>query len=136
MDIKIDNKKLAQAFSNMAEQVNLAIHNTEELLAPTVDEIVHNAKTLTEEIHQLSQEEAAFLSEAMKLEIETANEALTEQKKELKDWLGFDLLLVEQKFLGLLERTTDKSWLDFKAFEAEARKNKEKAQTQEDQGNQ
>ena len=124
MDIKIDRKKLALAFSNMAEHVNLAIHNTEEWLSPTADEIVHNAKTLTEEIHQLSQEEAAFLSEAMKLEIETANEALIEQKKEFKDWLGFDLLLVEQKFLDLLERTADKSWLDFKAFEAEARQNK------------
>jgi hypothetical protein len=124
MDIKIDRKKLAQAFSNMAEHVNQAIHNAEELLAPTIDEMVNNAKVLTKEIHQLSQEEAAFLSEAMKLELETADEALNEQKKELKDWLGFDLLLVEQKFLDLLERTADKSWLDFKAFEAEASKNK------------
>lgn len=112
------------AYSKMAEEVNLAVHNTEEWLSPTADEIVHNAKTLTEEIHQLSQEEAAFLSEAMKLEIETATETLNEQQKEFKDWLGFDLLLVEQKFLDLLERTADKSWLDFKAFEAEARQNK------------
>ncbi|MFT4606810.1 MAG: hypothetical protein ACI9V8_000127 [Urechidicola sp.] len=124
MDIKTDREKLAQAFSNMAEHVNLAIHNAEELLSPTADEIVHNAKTLTEEIHQLSQEEAAFLSEAMKLELETANKSLNEQKKEFADWLGFDLQLVEQKFLDLLEKTADKSWLDFKAFEAEARKNK------------
>lgn len=124
MDIKTDREKLAQAFSNMAKHVNLAIHDAEELLVTTIDDMVHNAKILTEEIHQLSQEEAAFLSEAMKLELETANEALSEQKKEFKDWLGFDLLLVEQKFLDLLEKTTDKSWLDFKAFEAEARKNR------------
>jgi hypothetical protein len=124
MDIKIDQKKLAQAFSSMAEHVNLTVHNTEELLATTIDDMVHNAKILTEEIYQLSQEEAAFLSEAMKLEIETANDALSEQKQEFEEWLGFDVLLVEQKFLDLLEKTADKSWLDFKAFEAEARKNK------------
>jgi hypothetical protein len=124
MDIKIDQKKLAQAFSNMAEHVNLTVHNTEELLTTTIDDMVHNAKILTEEIYQLSQEEAAFLSEAMKLEIETANDALSEQKQEFEEWLGFDVLLVEQKFLDLLEKTADKSWLDFKAFEAEARKNK------------
>ena len=124
MKIKIDQKRLAQAFSSMAENVNLTVHNTEELLTTTIDDMVHNAKILTEEIYQLSQEEAAFLSEAMKLEIETANDALSEQKQEFEEWLGFDVLLVEQKFLDLLEKTADKSWLDFKAFEAEARKNK------------
>tara|TARA_B110000211_G_C13772380_1_gene418088 strand:- start:95 stop:493 length:399 start_codon:yes stop_codon:yes gene_type:complete len=124
MEIKIDQKRLAQAFSSMAENVNLTVHNTEELLTTTIDDMVRNAKILTEEIYQLSQEEAAFLSEAMKLEIETANDALSEQKQEFEEWLGFDILLVEQKFLDLLEKTADKSWLDFKAFEAEARKNK------------
>ena len=124
MEIKIDQKRLAQAFSSMAENVNLTVHNTEELLTTTIDDMVHNAKILTEEIYQLSQEEAVFLSEAMKLEIETANDALSEQKQEFEEWLGFDVLLVEQKFLDLLEKTADKSWLDFKAFEAEARKNK------------
>ncbi len=124
MEIKINQKRLAQAFSSMAENVNLTVHNTEELLTTTIDDMVHNAKILTEEIYQLSQEEAAFLSEAMKLEIETANDALSEQKQEFEEWLGFDVLLVEQKFLDLLEKTADKSWLDFKAFEAEARKNK------------
>ena len=124
MDIKTDREKLAQAFTNMAEQVNVAIHDTEELLAPTAEEIINNAKSLTEEIHQLSQEESAFLGEAMKLELEIASDALKEQKKELKDWLGFDLLLVEQKFLDLLEKTADKGWLDFKAFEAEMRQAK------------
>lgn len=123
MDIKIDRDKLIKAFSGMVENVNQAVHNTEELLAPTIDEMVNNSKTLAEDIHELSQEEAAFLNEVLKLEIENAHNTLIDQKKEFKDWLGFDLLLVEQKFLELLERTADKSWLDFKAFEAEARKN-------------
>lgn len=123
MDTKVERKKLAQAFSNMAEQINLAVHNAEEMITPTIDDMVNNAKALTEEIYQLSQEEAAFLGQAMKLELENASEALSEQKEELRGWLDFDLLLVEQQFYDLLEKTADKSWLDFKAFEAEARKN-------------
>ena len=129
MDIKIERKKLTDAFSHMLENVNQVVHDTEQLLAPTIDEIAHNSKSLAEEMHELSQEESAFLSEALKLELENAQEALNDQKKELKDWLGFDLLLVEQKFLDLLERTADKSWLDFKAFEAEARQNKNENQS-------
>jgi hypothetical protein len=123
MDIKTERQKLAQAFSNMAEQVNLAVHNAEELISPTIDDMVDNAKALTKEIYQLTQEEASFLGEAMKLELDNASEALSEQKEELRGWLDFDLLLVEQQFYDLLEKTADKSWLDFKAFEAEARKN-------------
>jgi hypothetical protein len=123
MDIKTERQKLTQAFSNMAEQVNLAVHNAEELISPTIDDMVDNAKALTKEIYQLTQEEASFLGEAMKLELDNASEALSEQKEELRGWLDFDLLLVEQQFYDLLEKTADKSWLDFKAFEAEARKN-------------
>jgi hypothetical protein len=125
MDIKFDRDKLTKAFGQMAENINQAIHNTEELLAPTIDEMVHNSKSMAEDIHQLSQEEAAFLSEALKLELENASQSLSEQKTELKDWLGFDLLLVEQKFLELLERSADKSWLELMAFEEETSRTKE-----------
>jgi ABC-type transporter Mla subunit MlaD len=114
MDIKTERQKLTQAFSNMAEQVNLAVHNAEELISPTIDDMVDNAKALTKEIYQLTQEEASFLGEAMKLELDNASEALSEQKEELRGWLDFDLLLVEQQFYDLLEKTADKSWLDFK----------------------
>ncbi|MFT5658842.1 MAG: hypothetical protein ACI9KN_002123 [Gammaproteobacteria bacterium] len=132
MEIKIDREKLIKAFGHMAENVNRVVHDTEALLGPTIDHMVSNSKTLVEEIHQLTQEEAAFLSEALKLEFENANETLTEQKKEFKDWLGFDLMLVEQKFLDLLERTTDKSWLDLKAFQEEVRQHRKRSKPRGD----
>jgi hypothetical protein len=48
-----------------------------------------------------------------------ANKALNQQRKELKDWLSFDLTLVEDRFIDMIARAADKVWLDFRAFENE-----------------
>jgi len=105
----------------MVENVSQALHEAEEALAPTIDELVHNAQTLSSEIHKLSQEESEKLGEALKRDIQKANKTLNQQKKELKDWLSFDLTLVEDKFIELISRAADKSWLDFRDFENESK---------------
>jgi outer membrane murein-binding lipoprotein Lpp len=119
MDIKTDKERLIRAFDHMVENVSQALHEAEEALAPTIDELVHNAQTLASEIHKLSQEESEKLGEALKRDIQKANKTLNQQKKELKDWLSFDLTLVEDKFIELVSRAADKSWLDFRDFENE-----------------
>lgn len=119
MDIKTDKERLIKAFDHMVENVSQALHEAEEALAPTIDEMVHNAQTLASDIHKLSQEESEKLGETLKRDIRKANKTLNQQKKELKDWLSFDLSLVEDKFVELIARAADKSWLDFRAFEAE-----------------
>jgi len=119
MDIKSDNKKLIKAFDHMIDNVSQTIHEAEEALKPTIDEMVLNAQSLAHDIHQLSQEEAERLGKALKRDIKSANKTLNQQGKELKDWLSFDLTLVEDKFIELVARAADKTWLDFRSFEAE-----------------
>jgi len=48
-----DKDKLVAAFDHMVENVSEAIHNAEEALAPTVDEMVHNAQQLARELFAL-----------------------------------------------------------------------------------
>jgi len=119
MDIKSDSKKLIRAFDHMVERVSQTIHEAEEALAPTIDEMVLNAQSLAHDLHQLSQEEAERLGKSLKRDIQSANKILNQQGKELKDWLSFDLTLVEDKFLDLIARAADKTWLDFRSFESE-----------------
>jgi len=118
MDIK-DREKLVAAFDHMVEQVSDAIHNAEEALTPTVDEMVHNAQQLARELYALTQEEAESLGETLKRDIHKANKTLNQQGKELKDWFSFDMTLVEDRFIDMIARAADKSWLDFRAFENE-----------------
>ena len=104
----------------MVENVSQTIHDAEEALAPTIDEMVHNAAAIAEGIHKLSREETEHLSKALKRDIKSANKALNQQSKEIKDWLSFDLTLVEDKFIELVARAADKTWLDFRSFEKES----------------
>jgi len=107
---------LVAAFEHMVENVNESIHQAEEALAPTVDEMVHNAQQLAREIYHLTQEEAESLGATLRRDMQKANQVLNQQSKELRDWLSFDLALVEDRFIEMIAQAADKSWLDFRAF--------------------
>ena len=116
MEIK-DREKLVAAFEHMVENVSESIHDAEEALAPTVDEMVHNAQQLAREVFTLTQEEAESLGTTLKRDIQKANEVINRQRKELSDWLSFDLTLVEDRFAEMIAKAADKAWLDFRSFE-------------------
>lgn len=118
MDIG-DREKLIKAYDHMVEQVHQAVHEAEEALAPTVDEMVHNAQQLAREVYALTQEEAESLGNSLRRDLHKADQALNREGKELKDWLSFDLSLVEDRFLELVSRAADKTWLDLRKFEYE-----------------
>jgi cell division septum initiation protein DivIVA len=98
-----DREKLVAAFEHMVENVSESMHKAEEALAPTIDEMVHNAQQLAREVFTLTQEEAESLGATLKRDMHKANEAMNQQSKELKDWFSFDLELVEDRFIVLLK---------------------------------
>jgi len=114
-----EREKLVAAFEHMVESVSESMHQAEEVLAPTVDEMVHNAQQLAREIYNLTQEEAESLGATLKRDMQKANQVLNQQSKELGDWLSFDLALVEDRFIEMIALAADRSWLDFRAFENE-----------------
>jgi len=118
MDIK-QREKLIAAYDHMVENVSAAIHDAEEALAPTVDEMVHNAQLLARDLYALSQEEAESLADTLRRDMHKADQALNRQSKELKDWWSFDMALMEDKFVEMIARAADKTWLDLRAFESE-----------------
>lgn len=118
MEIK-DREKLVAAFDHMVENVSEAMHEAEEALAPTVDEMVRNAQQMARELYALTQEEAESLGDTLRRDMHKANEALNQQGKEMRDWLSFDLSLIEDRFIDMIANAADKTWLDFRAFERE-----------------
>ena len=121
MDIKSDREKLVKAFDHMVENVSHSIHVAEEAVSPTIDEMVHNAQRITADLFKLTKKESERLGKALKRDIKSAHKTINQQGKELKDWLSFDLTLVEDKFIELIARAADKTWLDFRSFEEEER---------------
>lgn len=119
MDIKPDREKLIAAFDHMIDQVNQAIHQAEEALAPGIDEMIHNAQLLARDLFTLTQEEAESLGDTLKRDMHKANKTLNQQGKELKDWFSFDLVVAEDRFIDMIANAADKTWLAFRAFENE-----------------
>jgi len=119
MDIKSDREKLVKAFDHMVENVSHSIHVADEAVSPTIDEMVQNAQKITANLFKLTKKESDRLGKALKRDIESANKTLNQQGKELKDWLSFDLTLVEDKFIELIARVADKTWLEFRSFESD-----------------
>ena len=118
MEIK-DREKLIAAFDHMIENVSESMHQAEEALAPTVEEMVHNAQQMAREIYALTQEEADSLGRTLKRDMHKANEVLNQQSKDIHNWLSFDLAVVEDRFIDMIALAADKAWLDFRAFENE-----------------
>ena len=118
MDTK-QREKLVAAYDHMVDSVSAAIHDAEEALAPTVDEMVHNAQLLVRDLYALSQEEAESLADTLRRDMQKADKVLNEQSKELRDWWSFDMLLMEDKFTEMIARAADKTWLDLRAFKSE-----------------
>ena len=119
MTMKVDSEKLIKAFDHMVEEVNQSIHKAEDALKPGVEEMVNNAQKLARDLYTLTQEESESLANTLKRDLHKANKAMNQQGKELKDWLSFDLTLVEDQFIDLIAKAADKTWLDFRAFESE-----------------
>ncbi|MCP4431875.1 MAG: zinc ribbon-containing protein [Gammaproteobacteria bacterium] len=119
MTFKVDKEKLIEAFDHMVDQVNHSIHKAEETIKPSLDEMLQNAQKMARDLYALTQEESEALAKTLKKDIHKANQALNQQGKELKDWLNFDLTLVEDRFIDLIAKASDKTWLDFRAFESE-----------------
>ena len=119
MTFKAEKDKLVEAFDHMVDQVNQSIHKAEESLSPTIDEMVHNAQKMARDVYALTQEESEHLAKTLKKDLRNANKAMNKEGKEMRDWLAFDLALAEDRFLDLISKAADKTWLDFHAFENE-----------------
>ena len=113
MDIQ-DREKLVAAFEHMVENVNESMHQAEEALAPTVDEMVHNAELLARDIYALTQEEAESLGNTLKRDMHKANQVLNQQGKEIADWLSFDLALAGDRFIEMIAQcVVFMDWVDY-----------------------
>lgn len=118
MDIR-NREKLVSAYEHMVDSIGDALHEAEEAIAPTAEEMIGNAQQLARDLYALSQEEAEMLGDTLRRDLHKADEILNRQSKELKDWWSFDLALAEDKFVEMVARAADKTWLDFRAFASE-----------------
>ena len=116
--------KHAYAYGNMLERVKHGLESTEDDVATRLHYVVDAAKEKAYELGELSREEAEKIGEYLKRDIEDAAGYLSQEGKQLGDWLKFDIELVEDRladvFKNTLEHATNSATLELQQLAEEA----------------
>jgi len=108
---------LSKAYEVLLENALQKAHQSGAILHHIIDEIRGDIAGL----NRLTQDEVALLKEYIKRDLTDAATYLDTTGKELKDWLGFDLGLIESKFWENFSRAADKTTLELFQIEHDAK---------------
>ena len=107
-----NGNRLADAYHRMLERLKLAVdrweHGADTTLHRTLDEVQEKAT----ELDELTREEAEKVGEYLKRDLQDAAVYLNDSGKEMRDWLRFDMQLVEDRLLDAFSSVADKTRLE------------------------
>ena len=97
------NEKLIEAYNRMLERTRGAMAETGKGLHQALDHAMEKAS----ELGELSREEAEKIGDYIKRDLQDAAQFVSESGSELRDWLRFDLEVVENAVLDLFSNMVD-----------------------------
>ena len=103
---------LGEAYELMLERALDDYHKLEKKTRPKLHELVDEAKEKAVELGELSREEAEKVADYLKRDLAHMSETLAETGEDLKGWLGFETLLLEDKILDMIRQAADKTTLE------------------------
>jgi predicted nucleic acid-binding Zn-ribbon protein len=110
----------ASAYRRMLERVRAAIGKAERDALPRLQHGIAEARDRAVELGELTREEAERVGEYLRRDVEDAATYLSETGLELKDWLRFDLELVEARLLDMFSSMVDETRLELDRIAAAA----------------
>lgn len=116
-----NEEKILNAYNKIMDQVAEAIHTADIALQPTMEEIIDNASKIAHKAQHISLKEANELSTYLKRDLSDVLHNMQQHGKELNEWLSFDYALVEDKFIDIVSRAADKTWITLNNFEESKR---------------
>ncbi len=106
-------EKLVHAYNTMMERVKAALDIVDKQTVATVDEGIERAKEKAVELGELTREEAEKIGDYLRRDLEDAGEYLADSGEELKQWLQFDLELIEDRLWDMFAQAADQTKLAF-----------------------
>lgn len=110
-------EKILKVYDQVMDHIYDALHSADAALRPTIEELVENATEIAHKAKDLSKEDAQELSRYLKRDINHALHSMHKNGQELKDWISFDLELIEDRFIDIISKAADSTWLDLRNFE-------------------
>jgi predicted RNA-binding Zn-ribbon protein involved in translation (DUF1610 family) len=115
-----DNQRRIQAYDRMLERVKLRLEELERFekaAFPRLWASIEHAAEKAVELGELTHEEAQLIGSYLHRDLEDAGQYLRSTGRELRDWLRFDLELLEDRLLDFFQRGVDQSRIDLMRFE-------------------
>lgn len=119
-DSAADNR-LVQAYRQMMERVRAGLDElelAEREFLPDLQRRIERAAAKAVELGELTHDEAQLIGGYLKRDLEDAGHYLATTGQDLSAWLRFDLSLLEERLLELLQSAADHTRLELMAFEA------------------
>jgi len=111
---------LSKAYETLYENAAEKLHNLKDKDLPALHKILDEVRDKAVEIDELTEDDAAQLTQWLKRDLNHAFSYLAETGHEIKDWLGFETSLLENEFFYLLLQTADKTTVELQQFKENA----------------
>ena len=117
-DNKINNEKLVHAYNQMMIRVSEALTEAEKATEPLLHKAIGAAEEKAVELGEVTREEAIRIGEYLRRDLQDAGKYLaSDEAQELKDWLLFDIEMIEAQLLDMFLSVADRAKLDMLDFE-------------------
>ena len=114
-------KRLAGAYQRMLERVKSTIETAEKDTLPHLQEQIADAKEKAVELGELSREEAEKLGDYLRRDLIDAAEFMSRTGKELRDWLSFDMDVIEDRLMNMFALMVDHTREELRRLAEQAR---------------
>jgi len=117
-DSRHNNEKLVHAYNQMMIRVSEALTKAEKATEPLLHKTIDAAEEKAVELGEVTREEAIKIGEFLRRDLQDAGKYLaSDEAQELKDWLLFDIEMIETQLLDMLLSVADQAKLDMLDFE-------------------
>ncbi len=111
---------LAEAYEKLYEHTAGNIHKLKDLGAISLHQIIEEAKDKAIELDELTEKDAIKLTQWLKRDLEDAAMYLSETSHEIKDWLGFESIMLESELFLMFLDIADKTTVELQQFKENA----------------
>lgn len=116
-----NQEKRVQAYNTMLQRVKEILKDTEEKALPTIKQALDRAAETASELGELSREEAEKIGDYLRRDLHEAADHLTENSRQFKEWLKFDLEYAEVRLAEMFASVADKTRIELEALAERAR---------------
>jgi len=113
--------RLVDAYERMLERAHEATGTAEKKTVPWLREALADAREKAVELEELTREEADKIARYVERDVQDAAEYLADSGQEFREWLAFDMSLIQDRFLDMFAGMADQTSIALKDIANRAR---------------